>query len=252
MKIKKRLPRKKEGSNQTEDLQVILQDIESKSAGIFEKYKVPLIIVVVLSVLIIAGGISYKWLSSHWDTKASVLEYNAYNAFIEGNYTKSISLFQEIADKYSGSKSAPVSLYYIGNSYLAIGQYEDAIRAYNSFIDKYSDQETILPLVYINLGSTYLDKNDYSNAIAAFRKVLSLKDALAADRAVYELARAYEASGDTAAAIEQYDSLTKNYPSSSWSQEAKVRLSKLKGDTTAVTAGPVQDSGDQKTGTKNK
>ena len=240
MKIKKRIPRKKEGTNQAEDLQEILKDIETKSAGIFEKYKVPVIIAVVASVIILVGAISYKLLTSHWDRNASVMEYSAYNYFLEGNYTKSISSFQEIADKYSGSKSAPVAYYYIGNSYSALGQYDDAIRVYNSFIDKFSEQETILPLVYINLGSAYLEKSDYNNALSAFRKVLSLKDTLAADRAVYEMARAYEASGDAASAIEQYDNLIKTYLSSSWSQEAKARLSKLRGDAPVLTGEQAQ------------
>ena len=249
MKIKKRLPRKKEGSNQTEDLQVMLQDIETRSAGIFEKYKVPVIIAVVASVIIIVGGISYKLLTSHWDKNASVMELSAYNYFLEGNYTKSISSFQEIADKYSGSKSAPVAYYYIGNSYSALGQFDDAIRVYKSFIDEFSEQETILPLVYINLGTAYMEKNDYSNALSVFRNVLSIKDSLVADRAVYEIARAYEASGDTVSAIEQYDNLTKTYLSSAWSQEANARLSKLKGNTPPLLkTGQAQEAGKQATG----
>ena len=67
--------------------------------------------------------------------------------------------------------------------------------------------------------------------MSAFRNVLSLKDSPVADRAVYELARVYEMSGDTASAIEQYENLKKTYPASSWSQEAAARLSKLKGET---------------------
>lgn len=250
MKIKKRISRKKEGPNETQDLQVMLQDIQSKSSGIFEKYRIPLIIAVVAAVLLIAVGGSYKLLTSHWNKKASVIEYRAYNDFLEGNYTKSISSFQEIADKYSGSKSAPVAYYYIGNSYSALGQYDDAIRAYQSFIDKYSEQETMLPLVYINLGSAYIEKKDYSNAISAFRNVLSLKDSFAADRVVYEMARAYEASGDTASAIEQYENLIKTHTASSWGQEAKTRLSKLKGDAPVLTGGETKDGGKQVPGSR--
>lgn len=233
MKIKKRLPRKKEASNETEDLQVILQDIQSKSSGIVEKYRVPVIIAVVAVIIIVAAVLSYQLLSSRWDRNASVLEYRAYNLYLEGNYTKSISAFQEIADKYSGSKSAPVAWYYIGNSYSALGQYDDAIKTYKTFIDKYSSGQTMLPLVYLNLGSAYIEKKDYNNAISAFRNVLSLKDSFTADRAVYEMARAYEASGDTASAIGQYEDLTKNHPASSWGQEAQARLIKLKGDAPA-------------------
>lgn len=229
MKIKKRIPKKKEVPYNTEDLQGMLQDIESRSAGIFEKYRIPIFIAVIAIVIIIVGGISYKLLTSHWNKKAADTEYRAYNYFLEGNYKESISSFQEIADKYSGSKSAPVAYYYIGNSYLALRQYEDAIRVYKSFTEKFTEQETLLPLVYINLGSAYIEKNDYSNAMSAFRNVLSLKDSPVADRAVYEMARAYEMSGETASAIEQYENLKKTYPESSWSQEAAARLSKLKG-----------------------
>ena len=235
MKIKKRIPRKKEGPYDTEDLQGMLKDIESKSIGFFEKYRIPVIIAVIASVIVIAGAISYKLFASYRNNNAVVIEYRAYNYFLEGNYKESLSSFQEIADKYSGSKSAPVAYYYIGNSYLALGQYDDAIRAYNGFIDKFSEQETLLPLVYINLGSAYTGKNDYNNAMSAFRNVLSLKDSPVADRAVYELARVYEMSGDTASAIEQYENLKKTYPASSWSQEATARLSKLKGEAPVLT-----------------
>jgi len=243
VKIKKRVPRKKEGSSQPEDLHAILQEIETRSTGIFEKYKMPLIIAVSAIVIIIAGAISYKLLTSHWDKKASAMEYSAYNYFQEENYSKSISMFQEIADKYSGSKSARIAYYYIGNSYSALGQYDDAIRVYKIFIDKFPEQDTILPLVYINLGSAYMAKGDYTDALSTFKKVLSLKTALIKDRAVYEMAMAYEASGDTASAIEQYDNLIKTYSSSAWSQEAKARLGKLRGDSPDLTKGPLQGSG---------
>ena len=252
MKIKKRIPKKKEGSSQPEDFQAILQDIENRSTGVFEKYKMPVLIAVIASVIIIVGAISYKLLSSHWDKKASVMEYSAYNYYLEGNYSKSISSFQEIADKYSGSKSARVAYYYIGNSYLSLGQYDDAIKVYKIFIDKFSEQDTILPLVYLNLGSAYMEKSDYNNALSAFRKVLSLNDSLVADRAVYEMARAYEASGDTASAIEQYENLAKTYSSSSWSLEAKARLSKLRGDAPVLTGGQSQESGQPTSGGSQK
>jgi len=250
VKIKKRIPKKKEAANETEDLQVILQNIQSKSTGAFDKYRVPLIVIIVLIGILIIGAGSYRLLSSHWNKAASVLEYKAYNYFLEGNYSKALSSFQEIADNYSGSKSAPVALYYIGNSFSALGQYDDAVRTYNEFINKYSDHQTILPLVYLNLGSVYMNKKDYNSAVSAFKNVLSLKDSLVSDRAVYEMAKAYEASGDSVNAIERYEYLTKTYPASSWSQEAKSRLSKVKGDSPILPVGQVQDGGKQVKGGK--
>ena len=40
MKIKKRIPKKKEAIDESENLQVILQNIQSKSTGVFDKYRV--------------------------------------------------------------------------------------------------------------------------------------------------------------------------------------------------------------------
>ena len=82
MKIKKRIPRKKEGPYDTEDLQGMLKDIESKSIGFFEKYRIPVIIAVIASVIVIAGAISYKLFASYRNNNAVVIEYRAYNYFL--------------------------------------------------------------------------------------------------------------------------------------------------------------------------
>lgn len=252
MKIKKRVTRKTEVTKEAEDLQEILQDIKSRSSGAVEKYRLTAIIVVSAIVIIAAVAVSYRLLSARWDRAASVLQYKAYNLFLEGRYTESISSFQEIADKYSRSKSAPVALYYIGNSYSALGQYDDAIRSYRSFIEKYPGDEGMLPLVYLNLGAAYTDMGDYSNAIAAYRNVVSMKDTFAADRAVYETGRVYEASGDKASAIEQYENLTKSYVASSWGQEAKARLTVLKGNVPVQTGEHKQENLKQEPAGKGK
>ena len=102
-------------------------------------------------------------------------------------------------------------------------------RTYNEFIINIQTTR-LYSLVYLNLGSVYMNKKDYNSAVSAFKNVLTLKDSLVSDRAVYEMAKAYEASGDSVNAIERYEYLTKTYPASSWSQEAKSRLSKVKGD----------------------
>ncbi len=253
MKIKKRIPKKKEIHDGREDLQVILKDIQSTSHGFIDKYRTPIIIAVVVISILIIGTVSYKLLTSRWNKNASVIEYKAYNYFREGNYSKAISSFQEITDRYAHSKSAPVALYYTGNSYSGLGQYDDAIRTYKNFIDKYSDEDTILPLVYLNLGSAYMNKKDYNSAITTFKEILTLKDSLVSDRAVYEMAKAYEASGDTVNAIERYEYLTKTYPASSWGQEAKARLSKVKGDAPILTGGITKDDEikNQKSNIKN-
>lgn len=225
MKIKKR-PQKKKGAIETEEFQSILQAILSRVHRNIEKYRSAAI--ASLSVLIILGiaiGV-YFYLSQKWDQEASSLESRAYNDYIEGDYQRALSTYQELIDNYSRSGSIPVALYYLGNSHLGLGQTDQAILAYQKFIEKYRGNDAILPLVYMNLGYAYMGKKDYGNAISAFKEVSTMKNSLIADRAVYEAARAYEISGDMVSAIERYKYLTQTYAASPWSQTASSKLNK--------------------------
>lgn len=225
MKIKKRSQKKKDAI-ETGELQSILQDILSRALRNIEKYRSAAL--ASLSALIILGiaiGV-YFYLSQKWDLEASSLESRAYSHYIEGDYQKALSAYQKLVDDYSRSSSIPVALYYLGNSYLGLGQTDQAIHAYLRLIEKQRDNGTILPLAYMNLGYAYMGKKDYSNAISAFKEASTLKNSLVADRAVYETARAYEISGDMVSAIERYKYLAQTYPSSPWSQAASSKLNK--------------------------
>lgn len=234
MKIKKKAQRKKDIKDivvETEEIQGFLQDLLIRFRHSFDRYRAIFIAIlagVVLLFIIVAG---YYYLTLKWDKEASVLENLAYTSYIEGDYQKAISMYQEILDKYSNSRSTPVSMYYIGNSYLALGQADQAIAAYNKFIEEYDDQDTILPLVSLNLGYAYLNKRDYNNAISSFKQASALKGSLVADRAAYEAARTYEASGDKVSAIERYEYLVKTFPNSPWSQDASAKLNKVQDGT---------------------
>lgn len=225
MKIKKRSPKKKDAI-ETEEIQSLLLDALSRALRNIERYRsAALASLSALVILGIAVGV-YFYLSQKWDREASSLESRAYNLYIEGDYQEALSAYQKLVDDYSRSSSIPVALYYLGNSHLGLGQTDQAIHAYLRFIEKQRDNDTILPLVYMNLGYAYIGKKDYSNAISAFREASALKNSLIADRAVYEAARAYEISGDMVSAIERYKYLAQTYPSSPWSQAASSKLNK--------------------------
>lgn len=225
MKIKKRSPKKKDALK-TGEIQSILQDILARVFQNVEKYRsAALASLSALIILGIAVGV-YFYLSQKWDREASSLESRAYNHYIEGDYQGALSAYQDLVDNYSRSSSIPVALYYLGNSHLGLGQTDQAIHAYQRFIEKHRGNDTILPLVYMNLGYAYMGKKDYSNAISAFKEASTLKNSLIADRAVYETARAYEISGDMVSAVERYKYLARTYPSSPWSQAASSKLNK--------------------------
>lgn len=227
MKIKKRVLRKKDAA-ESDEIRSIVSHIFSK-AGEGEKYRLIVIVCFTILVVLSVATTGYYYLCQKWNKEAAVLENKAYNFYLEGNFKDALSKYQEILKDYSATRSMPIAMYYIGNSYLELNQNDEAIKAYQKVAEKNNDKETILPLAYVNLGRAYINKKDYSNAIAAFKQAAAIKDSPVADRAAYETARAYELSGDKSSAIEKYDYLIKTFPNSPWSQDASAKLSKVKG-----------------------
>ena len=248
--IKRRVPKKKDIA-ETEEIQSAMFGLVSRAGRTFQKYRLVSLISLILLLALSIGAAAYYYQYQKWDKEAAELQDTAYNYYLEGNYKEALSKYQEIVKDYSAAKGAATAMYYIGNSHLALGELDQAITAYQEIIGKHSDQATILPLVYLNLGSAYVGKKDYSNAITAFNQASTLKDSPVADRGIYEIARVHEISGDKVAAIERYQYLIKTFPNSPWKEDASVRLIKIQGGTEGSATGQPQDKTDTK-GTDTK
>lgn len=245
MKIKKRVLRKKD-IVETEEIQSILYDIYSKGEQFVRKNRLMAVTLFAMLVILSSAIVTYYYLYQKWNKETSTLENSAYNYYLEGNYKEALSRYQEIVKNFPSNKTTPIAIYYIGNSYLGLGQNDEAIHAYQGVIEKNNDNDTILPLVYINLGHAYINKKDYSNAIDAFKKAATVKDSPVADWSVYETARVYEISGDKVSAIERYEYLTKTFPNSPWSQDATAKLNKFRGGPESTVKSPQQGKGGNK------
>ena len=153
--IKKRVPKKKDVV-ETEEIQHAMVGLFSRAGQAFQKYRLVSLISLVLLIALAIGSAAYYYLGQKWDKEVAALQDTAYNYYLEGNYKEALSKYQEIVKDYSAAKSAATAMYYVGNSHLALGELDQAITAYQEITGKHSDQATILPLVYLNLGSPYL------------------------------------------------------------------------------------------------
>ncbi len=241
--IKKRAPKKKDVV-ESEEIRGIVHDISSKVGQTLERNRLIAVVSIALLVILSGAGVAYYYLAQKWDQEASLMENSAYNYYLEGNYKEALSKYQEIVTDYSSTKSMPVAMYYTGNSHLGLGQTDQAIEAYQKFIEKCRDQDTTRPLVYMNLGYAYMNKKDYSNALSAFKEASTLKNSLVTDRAIYEIARTYEITGDKVSAIEKYESLVKTFPNSPWREDAAAKLNKMQGSTGGAVKEQPQDKTD--------
>jgi len=130
-------------------------------------------------------------------------------------------------------RATPTALFYLGNCYYNLGDFDNAIKEYIVFIDKFKGQKEIVPLVYQKLASSYLKKNDTAKAIETLDSLAKLNGGIFKDTALMFQARYYENVGESGKATEKYKELVQLFPASSWSGEAKAKIS-IKKDTEGI------------------
>lgn len=212
-----------------------LKEEEVKSAAvrslgvIKEKKRIFILILIALGIVVIST-IAFMLYSSSMKEKAYSFEREAYNYYYKVNlktpltdeerWRKSLELFQNAIKV----KSTPTVQFYIGNCYFNLGDYDNAIKAYNKFTDEYKKEEVILPLVYQKLASAYIKKGKNDEIIKTLDTLTQFKNGIFKDAALILEARHYEITGRDEDAIKKYKELVDGFPSSPWTAEARARI----------------------------
>ncbi len=143
------------------------------------------------------------------------------------NLDKAIELYQEVVAKYSGTRSAALSQYYLGNSHLELGEYDQAVNAYQNFYQKYQESPILLGLAHQRQGYAFLAKGDLKAAQGAFEAAIRIDQALNKDQVLFEIGRLFETQGNKDGAVQQYQKVIQEHPASLLTAEARIRLREL-------------------------
>jgi tetratricopeptide (TPR) repeat protein len=224
VKIKKRM----KNSKQTQEQQIAT--ITQKVAGVLLSYKKQMTIAasVLLALLVFAGG--YTIMRSANERKASPLldaayEYYSPSGSSKPDYGKALELYRGIRTKYPRTMSAAIAQYYIGNSLAALGNMDEALKEYQSFVNTYASEKYLLRLVYQRMGYVYEALGKQTEAIKAFEQA----DALGAPGvATIELARLYEAAGNQIEAQKKYKLVEEKLAGTDWGIEAMGKVQAIK------------------------
>ncbi|NOZ70263.1 MAG: tetratricopeptide repeat protein, partial [Deferribacteres bacterium] len=108
--------------------------------------------------------------------------------------------------------------------YFNLGDFDNAIRQYNAFIDKFSSNKEILPLVYQKLAAAYFKTKQNDKALETLARLAEIEDGAFKDTALVLEARYYERAGEDAKALEKYKELSTEFPASPWSAEAASKI----------------------------
>lgn len=173
-----------------------------------------------------------------WEKKNSENAYQMFNSVVETyqmvsspyregspqEYKNVIERFNEVIAKFPKTPSGKLAFLYQANIYLRLGEFDEAIKAYESYLEKAGKEKLYRAFAMEGLGYSYEGKRDYEKAINAYQKLIDLGERFQLANAHLGLGRCYEKMGKTKEALENYKSFIKI---SQTSQMANIVLRKI-------------------------
>lgn len=192
----------------------------------YHAYQKQLNTVITVLVLALIVAVLYSFVRAGNEKKAGLALNAAYEAAAPAgggvpNYPAALQRFQEVVKQYGGTLSGAIAQYSIGNTYLAMGQPEPAVKAYEEFTRRYSGRTFLLGMVYQRMGYAFAAMGKREEAVRAFSKA---EEVGGTGQATMELARIYEQAGNREDAQKKYKAVSEQLPATSLALEARSRL----------------------------
>ncbi|MCQ2301845.1 MAG: tetratricopeptide repeat protein [Bacteroidales bacterium] len=133
--------------------------------------------------------------------------------------------FLDIIDDYGSTKTGKLAAYYAGISYMKLGNYEEAL----NYLKKYNNNDQVLSAMALGaMGDCYMELNDLQNAATYYGKAAA-KNAndFTSPMFLMKQGLTYEILNDYAKALNVYQTLKNDYPSSSEAFEVSKNIANM-------------------------
>jgi len=131
------------------------------------------------------------------------------------DHRNALEKINEVINKFPRTSSGKLSILYKGNLHLRLGEVDEAIKAYESFIQKAGKEKLYRLFAMEGLGYSYEEKKDYDRAINAYQKIFQLGEDFQSANVYLGMGRCYEKLGKNQEALENYKNFLKVSPKSS-------------------------------------
>jgi tetratricopeptide (TPR) repeat protein len=124
-------------------------------------------------------------------------------------YKNILEKFNEVIEKFPRTSSGKLSVLYKGNLHFRLGEFEEAIKSYDRYLQKAGKEKLYRSFALEGLGYSFEGKKDYEKAINAYQKIIEIGENFQMANAYWGMGRCYEKLGKNKEAIEQYKSFLK-------------------------------------------
>ena len=124
-------------------------------------------------------------------------------------YKNVLEKFNEVITKFPRTSSGKLAILYKGNIHLRLGEFDEAIKAYENFLQKVGKGKLYRSFAMEGLGYSYEGKKDYEKAMNAYQKVVDVGESFQLANAYLGMGRCYEKMGKNKEALENYKNFIK-------------------------------------------
>jgi len=114
--------------------------------------------------------------------------------------------YRQITTRYPHTKAADIALFRLGNLYITMGKFDEAITCFKQYTTHVGGDNELLVLAYNGLGFCYEQEKDFNQALKAYEEATRLKAGQMFESVNYgNLARLYEAMNNKKKSAEYYE-----------------------------------------------
>ena len=138
-----------------------------------------------------------------------------------------LQALEGVATTYKGTMASVEALLKVGDTYYGHGVYDKAAQAYQRAAEQ-SPNRFLKVLALYSWGYALENNKDHAGAIQAFQNALRQGEKTLKAEILVSLGRNFEATGDKAKALEQYNLVTTEFPNTPFAQVSEKQKARLK------------------------
>ena len=143
------------------------------------------------------------------------------------DYKNALGSFEDIIKQFPNTSAGKLSLIFKGNIQFKLGEYDEAIKVYQAFLEKGGKEKLYRLFALEGLGYACEGKKDYGKAVDAYQQIVASGETSQLGDAYLSLGRCYEKLEKNKEAVESYRAYLKTNPNSDKSNMVLRKISLL-------------------------